>query len=1121
MATMLETPSRIWRRIEAIEERDMPSLPSLPPFEDSVEAEELTQGASDEEGGDGFGHDFESVSSPMHSTPASTHHTMNSIIRVPGSASSTARFAHSIASRSNKSSTGPGSVRGMSSRRSQLDSFDVPSLPHIRPSATTGHFSGELDDEDEENTKSSVPDVYLPPPDDDEDEHSRDRDFSLTDALQSVSRSGSPPFLPDISHQDTPKKNYDFSVSLKSEPKVFLSSEITKTSLITFSFQASPFEKYRNVALRRTNPRARTPSLTRTSSSQTTSPTQSTPQSNRSLGLPPSQPGSPISAMAVPLPRSTTASPAIVVHRPDGGDESIGEHDLTMDTHETRSMDITDVHISPPRLDGEPAGRDIHEEGRSESTQDEPEPTFSSDGDATPYARNNKSNSQMSDATSPSASVAFTPTPAYPRPRARFTLPAPPVDLLTTPGPRHEQEIDSDETPRHDIVPATPYNRPSFLLSVINSSARPRMVAGTPHPRKFGSPDITGSTPGPSSNGSSSGPNLQSAFVGITPRPRIAIARRTSHPLSQAISATSSNSGKSPAEGGRATWATPARSSPYDGNMDKASFVSTASSHDLTTHQRANTSFDPAMGFGAGAPAGRFNAGKLNTYLHGLNRRLQEENEALVERLKEIEAEKKLSEVSPADASGDSSDRRLSAGGRRRSSVGTVLGNVPEDVAEGWLEEKAELEELVEAFKAEATNFMAEKEEVEKVLQREREERERDKERWRERMAEVEAGVSGIIAGLEQRLKTAQEETKAVEEEAGHRAKRLERELVELQGERDVAMDRASKAERVLESGKELGGALTEANERIGQVMGDLRNANAQIKELEDVVMQSDGRIDDLEKELKDDKEVIAGLEDELASHSDALAAERAKIKELEGTVRHLDEELRATKAYCEELEEGANDAVERIDKLEEELETARGVINAMTTAEEQAAQDVNTLETEVRKARESARQMEEALEEAEQKMVHDEEVLADLRNQLSSLQREHLKDASDASRDVSRLPQENRYSAEEYEALEYELDDANKEKAKLRALLDQSPARKAIDKAKDLKIELLEREKEELLERNKALRMTFTEMNTPHKVVNASGISPIHRQVLSMSIRLPKTPGGPLRDVSIPIFIS
>jgi phage host-nuclease inhibitor protein Gam len=98
---------------------------------------------------------------------------------------------------------------------------------------------------------------------------------------------------------------------------------------------------------------------------------------------------------------------------------------------------------------------------------------------------------------------------------------------------------------------------------------------------------------------------------------------------------------------------------------------------------------------------------------------------------------------------------------------------------------------------------------------------------------------------------------------------------------------------------------------------------------------------------------------------------------------------------------------------------------------------------------------------------------------------------------------------------LENELDDANREIARLTTLLSQSPARKAIDKAKDAKVDMLEREKEELFERIQALRMTVTEMGTPSKMINnTSGISPIHRQALSMSMRAPKTPGGPLQDV-------
>jgi hypothetical protein len=222
MAAMLEieTPSRIWRRIEAVEDRDMPSLPSLPLFdEDSVDAEIAMQNDYDDQ----FEEDLESISR-IHSTPPSMHHTITSITRHPSSTSSTARFAHSLASRSSKSSVAllNSSSRGMSTRRSQHDSFEVPSLPRIQPDNVTGHYQEDADEE----SKSSVPDVYLPPPDEEDNDLDRKSDLSMTNALESVSRTGSPPPIsPEaMEHQETPKKNYDYSISLKSEPKVGTSS---------------------------------------------------------------------------------------------------------------------------------------------------------------------------------------------------------------------------------------------------------------------------------------------------------------------------------------------------------------------------------------------------------------------------------------------------------------------------------------------------------------------------------------------------------------------------------------------------------------------------------------------------------------------------------------------------------------------------------------------------------------------------------------------------------------------------------------------------------------------------------------------------------------------------------
>jgi predicted nucleic acid-binding Zn-ribbon protein len=450
------------------------------------------------------------------------------------------------------------------------------------------------------------------------------------------------------------------------------------------------------------------------------------------------------------------------------------------------------------------------------------------------------------------------------------------------------------------------------------------------------------------------------------------------------------------------------------------------------------------MGLGTrGHGHSRFNAGKLNAYLHGLNRRLQEENEGLVDRLKRAEV---------------ATTGSRPTGGARRISVGAALGDVEEDVrGEGWVEEKAELEELVDAFKEEVQQCISEKEELEKALDEEREARVRDRVKWKERMGEVEKGVEGIVKELEERLSDAEKRTRELEGEKREHFKDMEKRLASLEAQRDLAMERAQKAELALESGVALGGELREANERVGKIMGDLRNANTQISELEEEVMMSDRRIDQLEKALLAEKEATGDLEQELQIKLDELAAAQNKIGNLKEEAKTTEEDLRA--------------------------------------------------------ASELASQMDVALEAAEKKVLASDQELADFKERLSSLEQERAQEgsASQSSQNHITLGPTDA----DLEALENELDNANREIARLSTLLSQSPLRKAMDNAKDIKIDVLEREKEDLLEKIQALRMTVTGMGTPSKIINNnSGISPIHRQALSMSMRAPKTPGGPLRDV-------
>lgn len=700
----------------------------------------------------------------------------------------------------------------------------------------------------------------------------------------------------------------------------------------------------------------------------------------------------------------------------------------------------------------------------------------------------------------PSTYSTLTPTP---RPRPRFNAPYFPGDS--------DLNEDKVEPGPDQVTPRT--RRRSFLLSVINSTTRPRMKPPTPHPRRLSMFPVSED----SSDEGQATPTapLRKAFAGVTPRPgRGRGGGRLSHPLTQVHVPVGIESASETGDG----------TSNYDSAGERMSFISTASSHDLTTHVRANTSYDPAIGLGERGKTGRFDAQRLNAYLHGLNRRLQDENAVLAERLRKYEDVTVAPRLSIVTSE---REQRLSAGG--------MLGDVEEDAdAEGWAEEKLELEALVQKTEEEVANLSQEKAQLQKALEDERDERARDKGRWQERMREVESGVADIINELEGKLDEAEVRRVEALEEIDKLHCEAEKEHKRLEGERNLALERAGKAENALESGKELGGTLREANSKVSALTGELQVATALVKELEAAASTSEHQLDELKRELKEEKLSAKLVEEDFHGQLGELGTEvmraSARIVELETAVsernsklKHLEEKLHAKSNELMVLErrvaEGNTNATEEIQMLKafiaeseessarhtkllnEQLSAAHDCIAQFGADEEQTNDRMEMLQSEVERASELARQLEDALEAAEEKMKTDEEALAELKAKLIATERHQ-----DSSKQF--------VGNELEEALEAELDDANKEIARLNALLQQSPARKAVEKAKDARIEMLEREKEELLGRMQILRANTSELMTPSKV-STSGISPIHRHLLSMSMRAPKTPGGPLRDVS------
>jgi hypothetical protein len=162
MAT-LETPSRIWRRIEAVEGKDMPSLPSLPHLDDS---HELTHSPDEEEEEELVQDEHASfdVSLPMTSTPAAlSYHTATSTVHDPSVTSSATRFALSIASRSSRFASSKNSTSSRRTHDLDYQSFEV---SEIQPLPSLHDEVQHLSEDDMELSKETIPEIHLPPDED-------------------------------------------------------------------------------------------------------------------------------------------------------------------------------------------------------------------------------------------------------------------------------------------------------------------------------------------------------------------------------------------------------------------------------------------------------------------------------------------------------------------------------------------------------------------------------------------------------------------------------------------------------------------------------------------------------------------------------------------------------------------------------------------------------------------------------------------------------------------------------------------------------------------------------------------------------------------------------------------
>ena len=539
--------------------------------------------------------------------------------------------------------------------------------------------------------------------------------------------------------------------------------------------------------------------------------------------------------------------------------------------------------------------------------------------------------------------------------------------------------------------------RKEFFLSVVNSTVR----LGT-RPRLSGAWGNTTTT----------------SMIAPTPRPTHTIRATTANmTLNRNRSRNSLNPLTTPASS----------STPHSRRL--AGDISTASSnHDLTVHPRANASFDPTMG--PKGAAGRFNATKLNTYLHALNRRLVEENEELTAQLNALRAQQ----------SGNISD---------------LMNNTTA------MEREAEVEEL-------KGNLV--------TLEQERE---RDRERWKERMHEVQEGVVGLVKELEDRATDAERRAMAASQRAKQTAE------AEAAGQ-ELQADRALREE--LHRAEEEGAWLREENvnmkTRLATVDATKVSLQKHAGQLEEQLQKAQAQIEELNSALASSEANAEGFAEELAG---------AQV-ELDGALEDVD----VLKQRVTELEERAEAAEEAAVGLTRALEDAEAQI--VQHEEEVSALQVRTRELERRNASFSQSR------DQSQSQSRGGGGLTTITEERSTFvdRPESISQASQAQAHIQEL-----------EVLERELDTAHREIARLNHLLSNSPTRTALQQAKDMRIAMLEREKVELEERVRTLKVMLGGSAAAGTPALPGGISPAVNRTLAV-LKTPKTPGGPLREVSV-----
>lgn len=629
--------------------------------------------------------------------------------------------------------------------------------------------------------------------------------------------------------------------------------------------------------------------------------------------------------------------------------------------------------------------------------------------------------------------------------------------------PRVLADIANLRTPRVNPRPLLPAMTPkdqyidTFMKSLAQSG-RPRFAAPTPHPRQ---------------RGGIRGPRL-------------------SHPLAQVVSRDlDSDTG------------------PGGAGTGDASFISTTSSHDLAVAERANASFDPTTD--TNAP---FNQVKLNTYLRGLNKQLMKENEVLTLRLAEYmegtggegsEVNSAIGGTPRSVISARSEDASVAHAGSTSAVVAShnVLDELVTTLQDELAVVKADRDdleaqvELIPQLSSQLADLRQRHEERAGDIQRLQQELEHAHDEARERsqahstrMKEVQEGTDAIMAEMQANLNDARSQISTL------KARLAAQEEAEAGQEKEIERVRIKMAE---ERADAMSDAKLEAEQARLRIESELRTTEMERDSFRDLAEEFEQKVQTLEEERE---RVRAEL-------SQAMAARTSASAELNS--QH-DQERRRFQNQIAELQSELESQTDRAASLEEEL---------------------GTLEDRLVETRAQAAQFELALQESEKKMTHDAEDIRVMRSKIDVLIRE--RDAAESratqakilsqsqSRKVSRafsvssdhssataasggpaveslpLEEHNRIVAE----LEEELEDVQREIARLEYIAKDSNSAQAIANARNISIEMLEKENLDLNDKITILKEALQPLASASASASAT---PARAHQSSLKVGTPQT---------------